>query len=59
MVLTKFNGLPAVKCMSLRDTERAVSVLVDSGYAIRIKIIKAKPNRHPRHFLVFPYRRKT
>lgn len=56
MVLTTFNGHPALKCDSLRDASRVAALLVDNGYSVRIKIIKAKPRRHRRHFLVFPYR---
>lgn len=56
MVLAAFNGHPVIICCSLRDVEGITRLLVDKGYSVRIKIIKAKPRRHKRHFLVFPYR---
>ena len=56
MVLTSFNGHPAVKCQSVRAAEQVVDLLLDYGYAVRVKIIKEKPRRYRRHFLVFAYR---
>lgn len=55
MVLTSFNGHPAVKCQSVRDVNRVLDLLQERGFGARVKIIKAKPKRYARFFLVFPY----
>ncbi len=55
MVLTSFNGHPAVRCQSAKAAEQVAERLIDAGYAVRVKIIKAKPKRYRRFFLVFPY----
>jgi hypothetical protein len=55
MVLASFNGHLAVKCYSLVEVHRVIDLLVERGYSVRVKIIKAKPRRYKRHFLVFPY----
>ena len=55
MLLTRFNGHPAIRCQSLNEVNRVLRLLQDNGYAARVKIVKAKPKRHARFFLVFPY----
>jgi hypothetical protein len=59
MTLTTFGGHPVVKCESLRDAALIARRLQEAGLSVRIKIIKAKPRRHNRHFLVFPFRSAT
>jgi hypothetical protein len=54
-MLTSFNGHPAVKCQSAKAAEQVAERLIDAGYAVRVKIIKAKPKCYQRFFLVFPY----
>lgn len=56
MRLTTFNNKLAIKCYSVRAANRIATILHNYGYGAKIKLIKAKRNVHPRHFiiLVFP-----
>lgn len=55
MRLTTFNNKLAIKCYSVKAATRIITILNNDGYGTKIKVIKAKRNVHPRHFLILVF----
>jgi hypothetical protein len=55
MIVTTFNGQVAVKCYSARTVDLLTAILHNDGYGTKVKLVKAKPKRHPRHFIVMVF----
>lgn len=55
MKLTTFNNRLAIRCNSIKTANRVASILANDGFGAKIKLIKAKRNVHPRHFLILVF----
>jgi hypothetical protein len=55
MRLTTFNSKLAVRCHSIKAANRLSAILNNDGYGTKIRLVKAKRNVHPRHFLILVF----
>jgi hypothetical protein len=55
MTLTSYNGHVAVRCASTKEVARLTAILHADGFGTKVKIIKAKAKRFPRHFILMVY----
>ena len=55
MKLTTYNNILAIKCYSVKIANNIANILHNDGYGTKIKLIKAKRNIHPRHFLILVF----